>query len=145
MRLMGLDFGARTCGVALSDPLCLIAQRRETIVREKENHLRRTFARIEELIVENDVTKIVVGDPLHMDGRISARAETTRAFCEQLARRTGLPVELWDERLTSAEAEALMREAGVHWKEGKEMVDMIAAELILQDYMDHHKNGTQSG
>ena len=133
---MGLDFGARTVGVAVSDPLGLTAQGVETVRRENENQLRRTLARLEALIAQYQVEKIVVGYPKHMNGDIGERAEKSAAFAEKLRKRTGLPVELWDERLTTVAADRALIEAGVRRENRKHYVDKIAAVLILQGYLD---------
>lgn len=145
MRSMGLDFGAHTVGVALTDASGTLAQRLEIIRREKETHLRRTFARLEALITAHNVARIVIGLPLHMDGRDSERAEKTRAFGEQLARRTGLPVIYHDERLTSVAAEDILRETGVPREHWKDAVDMIAAEIILQDEINSRAGAETTG
>lgn len=136
MRLLGLDYGAHTVGVALSDETGLIATRLEVIRREKENHLRRTFARIEALIAEYGAEAVVLGLPLHMDGRTGVRAEKTLQFREQLQRRTGLEVHLQDERLSSVEAEEILRAQGVKPSDIREQIDAVAAEVILQDYLN---------
>ena len=135
MRIMALDFGSKTVGVAVSDPLLLTAQGVEIIRRKEENKLRQTLARIEELIVEYGVTKIVLGLPLNMDDTKGERAELSLRFKESLERRTGLSVTMWDERLTTVEADDIMNEAGIKGKDRKEYVDMIAAQIILEDYM----------
>ncbi len=135
MRIMALDFGSKTVGVAVSDPLLLTAQGVEIIRRKEENKLRKTLARIEELIVEYGVTKIVLGLPLNMDDTKGERAELSLQFKESLERRTGLTVTMWDERLTTVEADDIMNEAGIKGKDRKEYVDMIAAQIILEDYM----------
>ncbi len=135
MRIMALDFGSKTVGVAVSDPLLLTAQGIEIIRRKEENKLRKTLARIEELIVEYGVTKIVLGLPLNMDDTKGERAELSLQFKESLERRTGLDVTMWDERLTTVEADDIMNEAGIKGKDRKEYVDMIAAQIILEDYM----------
>ena len=135
MRIMALDFGSKTVGVAVSDPLLLTAQGVEIIRRKEENKLRKTLARIEELIVEYGVTKIVLGLPLNMDDTKGERAELSLQFKESLERRTGLTVTMWDERLTTVEADDIMNEAGIKGKNRKEYVDMIAAQIILEDYM----------
>lgn len=135
MRIMALDFGSKTVGVAVSDPLLLTAQGVEIIRRKEENKLRKTLARIEELIVEYGVTKIVLGLPLNMDDTKGERAELSLQFKESLERRTGLGVTMWDERLTTVEADDIMNEAGIKGKDRKEYVDMIAAQIILEDYM----------
>ena len=137
MRIMGLDFGAKTVGVAISDPLLMTAQPVEVIRRDREDKLRRSLARIEELIGENGVGHIVLGMPYNMDGSIGSRGELTLAFKEQLERRSGLPVILWDERLTTVEADEVMEAGGVAHRKRGEYVDMVAASLILRDYMAH--------
>ena len=137
MRIMGLDFGSKTVGVAISDPLLLTAQGTEIIRRKEENKLRQTLARIEELIKEYEVDKIVLGQPKHMNGTEGVRVELTAEFKEKLERRTGLPVILWDERLTTVAADKTMMEAGIRREHRKEYVDMIAAQIILQDYLDN--------
>lgn len=136
MRIMGLDFGSKTVGVAISDSLLVTAQGIEIIRRKEENKLRRTLARIEELIVEYDVSEIVLGLPKHMNGSEGVRAELTGEFKEKLERRTGLPVTLWDERLTTVAADKSMMETGVRRENRKNYVDMIAAVFILQGYLD---------
>ncbi|MCM1063017.1 MAG: Holliday junction resolvase RuvX [Eubacterium sp.] len=140
MRIMGLDFGSKTVGVAISDSLLVTAQGIEIIRRKREDKLRQTLARIEELIVEYDVTEIVLGLPKHMNGTEGIRVELTNGFKESLERRTGLPVTLWDERLTTVAAEKTMMETGVRREDRKNYVDMIAAVFILQGYLDRRKN-----
>ncbi|MCI9318705.1 MAG: Holliday junction resolvase RuvX [Lachnospiraceae bacterium] len=140
MRIMGLDFGSKTVGVAISDSLLVTAQGIEIIRRKEENKLRRTLARIEELIVEYDISEIVLGLPKNMNGTEGIRAELTNEFKEKLERRTGLPVTLWDERLTTVAADKTMMESGVRRENRKDYVDMIAAVLILQGYLDRKKN-----
>ena len=134
---MGLDYGSKTVGVAISDELLLTSQGKEIIRRNEENKLRRTLARIEELIQEYGVEKIVLGLPLNMDESVSERSELCLEFKDKIERRTGIPVEMLDERLTTVEADEIMNEAGIKGKERKEYVDMIAAQIILQDYLDN--------
>ena len=136
MRILGLDYGSRTTGVAVSDPLGLTAQGLETIVRKDENKLRQTCARIEELIREYEVTEIVLGYPKNMNDTEGERVEKTLAFRDMLERRTGLPVTLWDERLTTVAAERVLMESWVRRENRKAVVDKIAAALILQGYLD---------
>ena len=136
MRILGLDYGAHTVGVAVSDASGTIATRLEIIRRKTENHERKTLARIEELCKLHAAEAIVLGNPLNMDDTVGERALKTRAFKERLERRTGLPVYLQDERLSSVTAEEIMRESGIPSKEHHLYVDMIAAEVILQDYLD---------
>ena len=140
MRVMGLDFGSRTVGVAISDSLLLTAQGVEIIRRKEENKLRQTLARIEELIVENEVEEIVLGLPKNMNDTEGVRVELTKEFKEKLERRTGLPVSFWDERLTTVAADKTMMEAGIRRENRKDYVDMIAATLILQGYLDRRNN-----
>ncbi|SCY24092.1 MULTISPECIES: Holliday junction resolvase RuvX [unclassified Butyrivibrio] len=139
MRIMGLDYGSKTVGVAISDELLLTAQGREIIRRKEENKLRRTLARIEELIQEYGVEKIVLGLPLNMDQTPSERSQLCLEFKDKIERRTGIPVIMWDERLTTVEADEIMDEAGIKGRDRKEYVDMIAAQIILQDYLDNRE------
>ena len=136
MKIMGLDFGSRTVGVAISDSLLVTAQGVEIIRRKEENKLRQTLSRIEALILENEVTEIVLGLPKNMNATEGERVELTMDFKEKLERRTGLPVHLWDERLTTVAADKAMMEAGIRRENRKDYVDMIAATLILQGYLD---------
>jgi putative holliday junction resolvase len=136
MRILGLDYGSKTVGVAVSDGLGLTAQGIETIFRKKETKLRQTCARIEELIEEYQIEKIVLGFPKNMDGTYGERCEKTLEFKDMLERRTGLPVELEDERLTTISAERVLMEGGVRREHRKESIDTIAAVFILQTYLD---------
>lgn len=136
MRIMGLDFGSVTVGVAISDPLLLTAQGIEVIRRKEENKLRRTLARIEELIEEYQVSKIVLGLPKNMNNSEGDRAALTREFAQKLERRTGLTVELWDERLTTVAAHNAMLEADLSRAKREKVVDKVAATFILQGYLD---------
>ncbi len=139
MRIMGLDYGSKTVGVALSDTLLLTAQPIETIERPKENKLRRTLARIESLCGEYQVETIVVGFPKNMNNTIGDRAEKSQDFAEMLRKRTGLPVVMWDERLSTVAAERSLMESGVRREHRKAYVDQIAAVLILQTYLDANR------
>lgn len=140
MRIIGLDFGSKTVGVAVSDELLITAQGIEIVRRKSENKLRQTLARIEELIKEYNVEKIVLGFPKNMNNSEGERCEKTLEFKEILERRTGLTVELWDERLTTVAADNLMMEAGIRRENRKEYVDQIAASFILQGYLDYLQN-----
>lgn len=131
-----MDFGAKTVGVAISDPLLITAQGIEIIRRKEENKLRRTLARIEELIEEYQVEEIVLGLPKNMNDTLGPRADITMEFKDKLERRTGLSVQMWDERLTTVAADKAMMEAGVRRENRKEYVDQIAAVLILQGFLD---------
>ena len=136
IRIMGLDFGFKTVGVAVSDPLGITAQGIEIVRRTSENKLRKTLARIEELVTEYEVTEIVLGFPKNMNNTIGERAEKSLAFKEMLERRTGLPVVMWDERLTTVAANRTLIEGGVRRENRKDYVDMLAAVYILQGYLD---------
>ena len=136
IRIMGLDFGSKTVGVAVSDPLGITAQGIEIVRRTSENKLRKTLARIEELVTEYEVTEIVLGFPKNMNNTIEERAEKSLAFKEMLERRTGLPVVMWDERLTTVAANRTLIEGGVRRENRKDYVDMLAAVYILQGYLD---------
>lgn len=136
IRIMGLDFGSKTVGVAVSDPLSITAQGIEIVRRTSENKLRKTLARIEELVTEYEVTEIVLGFPKNMNNTIGERAEKSLAFKEMLERRTGLPVVMWDERLTTVAANRTLIEGGVRRENRKDYVDMLAAVYILQGYLD---------
>ena len=138
-----MDFGGKTCGVAISDALLLTAQPKEIIRRDRENKLRKTLTRIEELIEEYDVGLIVLGLPLNMDDTEGERAQKTLEFQDRLQRRTGLPVVMSDERLTSVAAEEIMKEQGIPREKYREYVDMIAAGIILQEYMENHREQLQ--
>jgi putative Holliday junction resolvase len=127
-------------GVAISAPPSPTAQAKEITRRNAENKLRQTYARIEELAKEYEVEKIVLGRPKHMNGTEGVRVELTEEFKANLERRTGLPVVFWDERLTTVAADKAMMEAGIRREHRKEYVDMIAATLILQGYLDYLAN-----
>ena len=136
MRIMGLDYGSKTVGVAISDPLGFTAQGIETIERKEENKLRKTLARIEALVEEYKVETIVLGLPKNMNNTLGERAEKTLEFKEMLERRTSLPVVMWDERLTTVEAERTLIESNVRRENRKKVIDKIAAVFILQGYLD---------
>lgn len=141
MRIMGLDYGSKTVGVAMSDELLITAQVLETITRKEENKLRRTLARIEEIAKEYQVERIVLGYPKNMNNTLGERIEKTMEFKEALERRTGLPIVLCDERLTTVEAERSLMESNVRRENRKQYVDQVAAAFILQGYLDRIKKG----
>ena len=128
MRVIGLDYGTKTVGVALSDALGITAQPVETITR------------IEEIISQNDVDRIVVGLPKNMNNTVGERAEACMEFAKNLERRTGLEVVMWDERLTTVSAEKALMESGVRRENRKAVIDQIAAVFILQGYLDSQSN-----
>ena len=136
MRLMGLDYGNVHVGVALSDELGMTAYPLEVIKRKDSNKLRKTFARIEEITRDYKVDKIIIGLPLNMDDSESEISKTVIDFSENIKRRTGLPVELWDERLSTLEATDILKEAGIKVQDRKTYIDKIAASFILRRYME---------
>ena len=140
MRILGLDYGSKTVGVAVSDPLGFTAQGVEIIRRKSENKMRQTLARIEELIAQYQVEEIVLGLPKNMNNTLGDRAEKSLELKETLERRTGLPVVMWDERLTTVSANRVLMETGVRRENRKEHVDEIAAVFILQGDLDYLAN-----
>lgn len=136
MSIMGLDYGSVTVGVAVSDGLLLTAQPVEVIKRKSETKLRQTLARLEELIAEYEVEKIVLGYPKNMNNTLGERVERTKEFKEKLEKRTGLEVVMWDERLTTVSAMEVLKEGKVRRENRKNFVDKIAAVFILQGYLD---------
>lgn len=139
-RIMGLDVGAATVGVAISDELHLTAQGIEVIRRKQENKLRQTYQRIEQLIQEYDVGLIVIGYPKMLNNDIGERALKSESFAEDIRRRTGLETVLWDERLTTVSAHRVLDMAEMSWKKKAEVVDKVAAVVILQSYLEYKRN-----
>ena len=135
-RWMGLDYGTKTVGVAISDELGITAQGLETIHRKSPRKLRQTLARIQKLAEEYTITKIILGFPKNMNNTLGERAEETMLFRDMLEKRCGLPVVLWDERLTTMESERILQSGGVRRENRKQRIDWMAATLILQSYMD---------
>ena len=140
MRILGLDYGSKTVGVAVSDELLFTAQGVEIIRRKSPAKLRQTLARIEELTAEYGVEKIVLGYPKNMNNTEGERCEKTKEFKEMIEKRTGLEVILWDERLSTVSADNSMMEMGIRRENRKEFVDEIAAIFILQGYLDYLSN-----
>ena len=141
MRILGLDYGTKTVGVAVSDELGLTAQPLETIRRKDENKLRRTYARIEELVREYEAKTIVLGFPKNMNNTVGERGDAAIDFRDALVRRIGIPVILWDERLTTVASERVLMESGVRRENRKKVIDQIAASFILQGYLDSRQEG----
>ena len=139
-RILGLDYGTKTVGVAISDPLLLTAQEFETITRERASALRHTLVRIKEICEEYQVEKIVLGYPRNMDDSEGFRCEDTLEFKKLLEKRVTIPIELVDERLTTVYADEILEESGVAKSERKKYIDQIAAAIILQDYLDNKKS-----
>lgn len=140
MRILGLDYGSVTVGVAVSDTLLMTAQGLEVIRRTSENKLRQTLARIEELVKEYEVDRIVLGYPKNMNNSIGIRAQKSEEFAEMLRRRTGLEVILWDERLTTVAAHQVLNAGEVSLTKKMQVVDKLAAVFILQGYLDFLAN-----
>ena len=136
MRILGLDYGSKTVGIAVSDPLGITAQGVSTIWRKQENKLRQTLAQIEKLVEDYQVERIVLGYPKNMNNTVGERALKSLEFKEMLERRTGLPVVMWDERLTTVEANRTLMESGVRRENRKQYLDELAAIFILQSYLD---------
>jgi putative Holliday junction resolvase len=132
-RILGLDFGTRRCGVAVSDPMHIIASAHEVIEIDSEKKLLR---RIREICAEVEAERIVVGLPFNMDGSEGASATASKAFAEKLAEKIGLPVDMWDERLSTKSAEAALIEAGTRREKRKGLIDKVAAQIMLQHYLD---------
>lgn len=142
---MGLDYGSVTVGVAISDELLITAQGVEVIRRKHENKLRQTLARIEQLIEEYDVQRIVLGYPKHLNNTVGDRAKKSEEFAEKLRMRTNLEIVLWDERLTTVAAHKVLSESGLGIDKQSDVVDKVAAVLILQGYLDMLKNKKNEG
>ncbi|QFJ55735.1 Holliday junction resolvase RuvX [Pseudobutyrivibrio xylanivorans] len=139
-RILGLDYGTKTVGVAMSDPLLLTAQEFETITRERASALRHTLVRIKEICEEYQVEKIILGYPRNMDDSEGFRCEETLEFKKLLEKRVDIPIELLDERLTTVYADEILEESGVAKRDRKKVIDQIAAAIILQDYLDNNKS-----
>ena len=136
LRILGLDYGSVTVGVAVSDALLVTAQPVEVIKRKSETKLRQTLARIEELIASYEVQKIVLGYPKNLNNTLGERVQRTEEFREKLEKRTGLEVVMWDERLSTVSAVEVLKEGNVRRENRKNYVDKIAASFILQGYLD---------
>lgn len=138
-RILGLDYGTKTVGVAISDPLLLTAQELETITRERASALRHTLVRIKEICEEYQVEKIILGYPRNMDDSEGFRCEETKEFRKLLEKRVDIPIEYVDERLTTVYADEILEESGVAKRDRKKFIDQIAAAIILQDYLDNNR------
>lgn len=133
MRMMGLDYGDRNIGVAISDAFQWTAQGLEVVMRRRDGG---ELERIAELVKEHEISEIVVGLPKNMNGSIGPRGEICIAFAEQIRQKLDIPVHLWDERLTTVAAERTLIEADVSRKKRKLVIDKMAATIILQNYLD---------
>jgi len=134
MRIMALDVGEKTIGVAISDSLLLTAQARPTIRRKSPSSDIELLRRMAE---ENEVHQILVGQPLHMNGKESRQSQRIGRFAADLKNKLDIPVLFWDERLTSFAADQHLEEMGLNWRQRREHIDKIAAMIILQDYLDN--------
>jgi putative Holliday junction resolvase len=132
-RILALDLGKRRIGLAVSDLLGLTAQGLTTLERRNR---QSDLAELKRLVKEYDVGMILVGQPLHMDGRAGTQAENAQDFAAGLHRHLGLPVEMWDERLTTAEAQRVLKMSGVSLNKRRQAVDQMAAVILLQSYLD---------
>lgn len=135
MRILGLDYGSKTVGVAITDPTGMIAQPLRTLKRDRESMLRKVVKEVVQIVEDYGVEKIILGMPFNMDDTEGERAEKTRAFHAMLTARTSVPVEFMDERLTTLEAREILDESGVPRREQKQMIDQVAAQLILEAYL----------
>ncbi|HUN85091.1 MAG TPA: Holliday junction resolvase RuvX [Terracidiphilus sp.] len=138
-RYLALDVGSKRIGVAVSDALGLTAQ--PVLTLERRRNLREDLRSLARLCRRYDVVGIVIGNPLHLSGEVSPRAAKTKAFASDLGSLTGLPVQLWDERLTTREAHQVLYEAGRPRQEHGHVVDQVAAMLILQSFLDDRSKG----
>lgn len=136
VRIIGLDYGSKTVGVAISDEMMLTAQPLKTIHRQRPAKLRQTLAQIEEILESYGVERIVIGLPKKLNNAEGERCEKTREFADMLSRRTGLEIVFQDERLTTVEADNLLEQGGVRKENRKQYIDKVAASLILQGYLD---------
>ncbi len=143
-RILGLDFGSKTVGVAISDPLLMTAQEHSTITRKKPGALRDTLRQITDICLEYDIGLIVIGLPLNMDGSEGDRCVLTRDFAQQVEDRTGLEILFWDERLTTCEADEILRESGVVRSKRKQFIDQVAAAIVLQEYLDERRKQSKT-
>lgn len=135
MRILGLDYGSKTVGVAMTDALGMTVQPYKTIQRERESKLRQTLSEIAEIVEQYQIEKIVMGLPLNMDDTEGDRAAKTRNFAEKLKLRVAVPIEFTDERLTTMEAEEILDQSGISRSEQKKVIDQVAAQLILEQYL----------
>ncbi len=140
-RVLGLDVGSRRIGIAVSDPLGITAQGLDTLERTKKS---RDFEHLRGLIRKYDIKEVVVGLPLRMSGVEGTQSEKMRAFAEELRKKLKIPVHLWDERLTSAEANRFLRETELSIEKRGKAVDRMAAVLILQGWMESRASSTRS-
>lgn len=134
---MALDLGKRRIGLALSDVTGIVAQGLETLQR---TNLRQDLARLAKLASEHNVTLIVMGNPLHMSGREGRGTEHARDFAERLEALTAIPVQLWDERLTTVQAQRVLRESGASIEKRAKAVDRLAAVILLESFLDSRQS-----
>lgn len=135
MRILGLDYGSKTVGVAMTDALGMTVQPYKTIQRDRESKLRQTLSEIAEIVEQYQIEKIVMGLPLNMDDTEGDRAAKTRDFAKKLKLRVAVPIEFTDERLTTMEAEEILDQSGIPRSEQKKVIDQVAAQLILEQYL----------
>ncbi len=136
MRILGLDFGSNTTGVAICDPLGFTAQGLEIIRRKEPLNIKPTINRIAEICEQYNVEKIVLGLPKNMNDTLGERAQITLQFKTKLENKLKISVELWDERLSTVAAESMLIEGNVSRAKRKQVIDKVAAVIILQNYLD---------
>jgi len=136
-RILALDLGKRRIGLAVSDELGITAQGLETLRR---SNIREDLARLKKLVAEQNVTFILMGNPLHMSGREGAGTQHAREFGERLESATGVPVQLWDERLTTVEAQRVLRASGVSIEKRAQAVDRLAAVILLENFLESRRS-----
>jgi len=141
-RTLALDFGDRRIGIALSDPLGVAARPLLTLVRTSRD---RDLERIRRIVQEHEIRRIVVGLPLDMDGREGARVKITEAFMDRIRGAIGIPVIPWDERLTTVQAERTLLEADLSRARRREVIDQVAAVILLQSFLDARRAGQEPG
>jgi putative Holliday junction resolvase len=132
-RVLALDFGKKRIGLAISDELGLTAQGLETLQR---SNIREDLRRLAQLISERSVSLILMGNPLHMSGAESRQSDYAREFASRLTQASGVPVEFWDERLTTVAAQRVLRESGISIQKRAQAVDRLAAVILLESYLD---------
>lgn len=138
-KVIGLDFGSKTVGVALSDELLMIAHPYTTIFRERENKLRKTISALKEIIVEHKIEKIILGLPIHLDGSFGERANKTMEFKSLLENKLGLDIILVDESLSTIVSDEILSRCNIPVSMRKKHIDSVAAAVILQEYLDNKK------
>ena len=139
MRILALDLGKRRIGLALSDEMKMTAQGLPTLQRRNN---RADLAALARIVKEKGVSRVLIGNPLHMSGDAGSQSESARQFGDMIARHTGLDVKLWDERLTTVEASRVLRSSGIGIEKRAKAIDQLSAVILLQSYLDYLAQGT---